>query len=348
MFAVISTAAIGLSAASNAENYPATVRFDNGITAILYSSEYIMENMVHPDDFGGLVFYPPGRAGYPLITDTDDPAVVNKGDGEFHPVGEEAVIDAVEGISMRSVSLQIEIEIFFLPLPRRYIPTSSSCGNMIFLSPGVYEVTDEFAAFTVTHEIGHAVQNRFLPESDERSWDRYLSIRGILDDPEFSDTAVHMYRPQEVFAEDFRYFFGSGLSNISGTIENPELPLPDEVRGLERFFLTLVSSGLASSGDTELPGRIVSASNYPNPFNPSTVINCRFADHSIGSKAEIRIYDVNGRLVRNLFSGTITDPELSVPWDGRCDSGAKTGSGIYFYTIRSGADVRTGKMLIIR
>ena len=157
-----------------------------------------------------------------------------------------------------------------------------------------------------------------------------------------------MNRPCEIFAEDFRYLFGSELSRLSGTIENNELELPDEVRGLDRFFLSLVSSTLASSGESALPVRIVSASNYPNPFNPSTVINTSFENFSGDLKVDIKIYNVNGRLIRNLFNGTITDPELSVPWDGNSDNGTRTGSGIYFYAVRSGIDLRTGKMLLVR
>ncbi|MBN2184166.1 MAG: T9SS type A sorting domain-containing protein [Candidatus Krumholzibacteriota bacterium] len=348
MAVVIFAVAAVFSGVSFAQDSPVTLRFDNGISVNLYSPGYILETMVRPDEYGRYVFYPPGHAGYSLITDIMDPAVVNKGDGEFHPMREEAILSAIEDIKMRGVSIPVEVDLFVLPLPRRYIPTSSSSGMMIFLSPGVIEVSAEVTAFTVTHEIGHSVQNRFMPDLDERAWDRYLSLRGILDDPEYTDDSVHMNRPREIFAEDFRYLFGSETANLSGTIENSELKLPDEVRGLDRFFLTLISSDLASSGESAVPGRIVSASNYPNPFNPATVINTRFENLSEELKVDIRIYDVNGRLIRNLFNGTVTGSELSVPWDGKGDNGAKTGSGIYFYSIRSGIDLMTGKMLLIR
>ncbi|MBN2071459.1 MAG: hypothetical protein JW814_08380 [Candidatus Krumholzibacteriota bacterium] len=346
--AMIVTAVALFPVLLSAQIYPVRQEMDNGITVNLYSSELILATMVWRDDYGRLVFHPSGHAGYSLVEDITDPSVRNKGDGAFHPMREKAVLSAVESIDFEGAAVSIEIDIYLLPMPRRYITTSSACGNMIFLSPGVFELSDEFTAFTVTHEIGHCMQSRFMPDSDVNGWDRYLYLRGILGDPEYSDDSDHMNRPKEIFAEDFRYLFGSELSKVSGGIENGSLPLPVEVAGLERFFKSLISTAVAFS-DESLPGsRIVSASNYPNPFNPSTMIRASFDLQGGSVPVEVKIYNVKGELVRDLYGGDVAEPEIDLAWDGTSDSGDKVGSGIYFYAVRSENYLRTGKMLLVR
>ena len=68
--------------------------------------------------------------------------------------------------------------------------------------------------------------------------------------------------------------------------------------------------------------------NYPNPFNPSTTID--FSLNSF-SDFEINVYDANGRLVENLYSGFKSPGNHKVVWDA---SGFAT--GIYIVNMVSG------------
>jgi hypothetical protein len=86
--------------------------------------------------------------------------------------------------------------------------------------------------------------------------------------------------------------------------------------------------------------------NYPNPFNPSTTIRY---DLSVPSAVRIRIFDVNGRLVRTVQDlSHVTCGEHAARWDGRDDGRRAVSSGIYYYRIEAGEWTRTRPMVLVR
>lgn len=73
------------------------------------------------------------------------------------------------------------------------------------------------------------------------------------------------------------------------------------------------------------------AQNFPNPFNPSTVIRFRLPT---ASKVTLTIYDILGRQIRSLTSGTPYAQGIhTLAWDGSDDSGRTVASGVYVYRI---------------
>ncbi|HSG28006.1 MAG TPA: hypothetical protein VLA34_05960, partial [Candidatus Krumholzibacterium sp.] len=140
-------------------DYPHDIYLPNGIEVRIYTPEYILGSMVSYDYEGRMVMDVPGGLQYILVEDIDDPVIVNKGDGQFHPFVEAEVISAVGAIDPGGSPIDMAVEIYILPVPRRFIQTSSTSGLKVFLSPGVYEFSFEVAAHTVTHEIGHCVRN---------------------------------------------------------------------------------------------------------------------------------------------------------------------------------------------
>ncbi|MGD1047860.1 MAG: hypothetical protein ABR899_03775 [Candidatus Krumholzibacteriaceae bacterium] len=320
------------------------LKLENGLQVRVYTPEDIMA-MSTKDASGVLTFEVAGGASYRLIDTVLDPEIVNKGDGSFHPVNVDWAIDALSKVDISGRSLKMPVNLYVLPLPRSGLLSSSSCGDDIFLSPGVYEIGRCMVACTVTHELGHVFQNRYAAEGPGGAWAEYLEIRGLEDATIYSDDAPHADRPVEIFAEDFRYLFGGSEACYSGTIENPDLPLPDKVAGLEEYF-----AALAAPAGTAGDARAIATSNYPNPFNPSTTIRVVFNEPSRGKARDVdlSIYRVDGSLVRNLYRGAVTADELSVPWDGKDGRGGAVSSGIYFYAVRSAGRAVTGKMLLLR
>lgn len=73
-----------------------------------------------------------------------------------------------------------------------------------------------------------------------------------------------------------------------------------------------------------------SLGNYPNPFNPATTISF-YAP--IAGNAEVRIYNIRGRLVRLLDAGAATVGRGFVEWNGRDQRGLDVASGVYFYRL---------------
>jgi hypothetical protein len=85
--------------------------------------------------------------------------------------------------------------------------------------------------------------------------------------------------------------------------------------------------------------------NYPNPFNPSTSIAYYLPR---AGRASLVIYDVTGSRVRALENGSKPAGRHTILWDGRNDAGVQIGSGVYYYRLKTGKDVITKKLVIVR
>jgi predicted GH43/DUF377 family glycosyl hydrolase len=71
--------------------------------------------------------------------------------------------------------------------------------------------------------------------------------------------------------------------------------------------------------------------NTPNPFNPKTRIVFELPQPA---RLHLRVFDVRGRLVRELAQGTYTAGVHETSWDGRTRNGTLAASGIYFYRLQ--------------
>jgi hypothetical protein len=88
------------------------------------------------------------------------------------------------------------------------------------------------------------------------------------------------------------------------------------------------------------PATIALAQNTPNPFNPSTVI-----EYSLPTPQAVtlRVFDLAGRLVRELVNGPRAAGPHQVVFDGR-----GLASGVYVYELRAGQTSTSRKMLLIQ
>lgn len=86
-------------------------------------------------------------------------------------------------------------------------------------------------------------------------------------------------------------------------------------------------------------------SNYPNPFNPSTVIEFSLEQ---SSRVEVAVYNLMGQHVRSLWSGELSEGRHTIPWDGTDGNGQRVASGVYFYRITSGQKQITKKMVVLK
>ena len=85
--------------------------------------------------------------------------------------------------------------------------------------------------------------------------------------------------------------------------------------------------------------------NYPNPFNPSTVINFTLPEEM---KISLSIYNISGRYIKTIINGSKSAGRSSVVWDGLDSSGNKVSSGIYFYELRTDDFVSSKKMILLK
>ncbi len=85
--------------------------------------------------------------------------------------------------------------------------------------------------------------------------------------------------------------------------------------------------------------------NVPNPFNPMTEI--RFELGSTQS-VSVRIYDVTGRLVRDLASGSLTAGPHTRVWQGRDNRGRQVPSGAYYVRLVTNNKVDSRKVMLLK
>lgn len=83
----------------------------------------------------------------------------------------------------------------------------------------------------------------------------------------------------------------------------------------------------------------------PNPVSGTTTLR-----YALAAEAEVRldIYDVNGRLVRRLASGTQPSGVHVATWDGTDGQGRQVSSGVYLYVFRAGSYEATGRVMMLR
>ncbi|MCK4696565.1 MAG: T9SS type A sorting domain-containing protein, partial [Candidatus Cloacimonetes bacterium] len=86
-------------------------------------------------------------------------------------------------------------------------------------------------------------------------------------------------------------------------------------------------------------------SNYPNPFNPSTVIEFYLKTEG---KIILNIYNLKGQFVKNL-KNDFTEPGYhTILWDGTDNSGKDVCSGLYFGKLRTSNYTSIIKMILMK
>ena len=85
--------------------------------------------------------------------------------------------------------------------------------------------------------------------------------------------------------------------------------------------------------------------NAPNPFWPDTRIAF---DLPAAGRAELRIFDVSGRLIRTLVDEKRPAGPHSVRWDGRDETGKAVPSGVYFYSLTAPGVDENRRMILVK
>ncbi len=102
--------------------------------------------------------------------------------------------------------------------------------------------------------------------------------------------------------------------------------------------------GIEEPVTLEVPGTFRLFANYPNPFNPTTVIP--FGLPRAG-EVEIAIYTPLGQKVRTLVQGRYGSGVHKVQWDGRDDRGVPVTSGVYIYRLSVNGQFQDARKLVL-
>ena len=101
---------------------------------------------------------------------------------------------------------------------------------------------------------------------------------------------------------------------------------------------------LAAGGAFVLPQEVGLGPNYPNPFNPSTLIPYQLA---ATSPVRLEVFNILGQRVATLVDEAQSAGSYVARWDGTDAAGGAAASGVYFYRLTVAGAHQTGKMVLV-
>ncbi|MFQ6608497.1 MAG: T9SS type A sorting domain-containing protein [Fidelibacterota bacterium] len=166
------------------------------------------------------------------------------------------------------------------------------------------------------------IHNPILPVGSAGEWDRFQA----------ADVAV-------VSIEDTLRMFYTGIDTATQI-------WPDYYYDVGYAWIT-IDTGTVETQEEEpfIPGDIRLSPNYPNPFNVITVIDYQILQ---SGWITLQIFNVSGRAVKTLVNEYKTAGRYTVTWNGKNDPGNASGSGIYFYQLKSKNSMRIKKLILLR
>lgn len=203
-------------------------------------------------------------------------------------------------------------------------PTSRSASVSVIMDLGL-----------VTGKRFNAIGEPVLSDGEHRTYEIELRSRGLT-----GSAMTVSWSPPNVPHHTFML-----TDKLSGTTIDMQQDTTYTYRvedSVARFLLHIEHVGSSSvHRDTEeLPADVVLAENYPNPFNPITMIPFTLSEHT---QVRLAVYDVLGR-------------ELQVLVDGIRSAGSHTAmfeavnlpSGTYFYRLEARGQVLTRKLTLLK
>lgn len=119
-----------------------------------------------------------------------------------------------------------------------------------------------------------------------------------------------------------------------------------DINNLWRYRLLVYNTNVSTSViDNKNEQNFNLFQNFPNPFNPSTVIRFNlFKSENI----KLQILNINGELVKTIFEKELPPGQHEVIWDGTDSQNRKVTSGVYLYRLVSNENELTRKMILIK
>lgn len=142
------------------------------------------------------------------------------------------------------------------------------------------------------------------------------------------------------------------LGNTSGEVQFRFLFGSDGASVEEGWYVDdihIVSPTDNIANDVELLTAKING-NYPNPFNPETIISYTIPTNTarVNALVEIEIYNLKGQKVKTLVKGNKSPGNYQVVWNGKNDQEKSVASGIYFAKLKVGKSTDYQKMVLMK
>ena len=163
------------------------------------------------------------------------------------------------------------------------------------------------------------------------------------------------------------YDFSSGIEAGSGPILEFEVQFDDNLNNSSIIMsmasyatgdaganpLTTVFHGfgqftgyyVALDEEVSIPGEFALHPNFPNPFNPTTMIAYDLPD---ASDVQLDIYDLMGRNINTVVNKNQSVGRHFVIWNANDYLGNQVSAGVYLYRLQAGNKIFTRKMILMK
>ncbi len=96
----------------------------------------------------------------------------------------------------------------------------------------------------------------------------------------------------------------------------------------------------------EYPTHLRLSKSFPNPFNPRTIIRFSVPHQEL---VTLSFFDVAGRFVKTLVDSEIRPIGVyDIPWDGKYSNGRNAPAGSYFFRVKIGEHIESGRMTLLK
>jgi hypothetical protein len=163
------------------------------------------------------------------------------------------------------------------------------------------------------------------------------------------------------------YDFSSGIEAGSGPILEIEVQFDDNLNNSSIIMsmasyatgdaganpLTTVFHGfgqftgyfVALDEEVSIPGEFALHPNFPNPFNPTTMIAYDLPD---AADVQLDIYDLMGRNINRVVNQNQSAGRHFVTWNANDYLGNQVSAGVYLYRLQAGNKIVTRKMILMK
>ncbi len=213
--------------------------------------------------------------------------------------------------------------------------TNNNCGDtslpvelsLFEAKPGDGVVLIRWRTESETDNLGFYIYRSTRKDGDYKRITRDL-IRGRGSTPEATE---YKYLDSDV-KNGTRYFYKLEDISVSGT-----RTMHGPISAMPNFGLTL--------DDMPIPQTYGLSQNFPNPFNPGTLIK-----YQIPEQVHVRltVYNLLGQKVRTLVDAELEPGYKSIYWDGTDDFGRPVSAGLYIYELVAGSYFATKKMVMMK
>ncbi len=143
-----------------------------------------------------------------------------------------------------------------------------------------------------------------------------------------------------VLREDFSMTFDHSVLAEDGSEQETTL---EDYSEKDRFVIHIQPPGQIAEeteGEDTLPREVELHQNFPNPFNPATIISFYLPE---SEEVRLSIFNIVGQPVAVIAEGTMSAGEHQFEWDA-----TDKPSGMYIYQLEVGKSVMTRKMTLVK